>query len=143
MARPLRAKPEDRAGEAAESPRMDFAALRSAIRVLTIEEMDELAPLFERHARRAARLAERDDHLVLMAVGMPGGLNAIANALHVVLSRYASSTWLGDRDRARPRDPRHLYAHRVLKLSRGKVLEARTIREILAKKTGGNRQGGA
>lgn len=108
----------------------DIAALRAFVLKLPIEALCALAPLFDATFLRARRLAERDAALARFAIGRSGSANALAAEVHRDLSRYAASAWRFDQERDRPHDPQNTYAHRVLRLSGGKVPAARSLRKI-------------
>ena len=110
------------------------AACRSAILGLPIEARVRLADLFTKEAIEAARLDQRDDALARMAVGLVGTDNAKAEEIARRLLRYrATADWRGDRRLDAPRADKHLLEWRVLQLSGGEPLAARTIRERFKK----------
>ncbi len=114
---------------AQRKPAADLATLERAISDAPIEARERLARLFfTKSALRTARLAERDEALLRMAVGLSGNAKSLADAVHQMVARYAASAWRFDRDRGGPRDQRHVLAWRVLKLNEGVAPAARTIR---------------
>ena len=115
---------------AIEKPALDLAALERAILNAPVEWREHLARHFAPSALRSARLAERDGLLLRMALGRNGDATALAEMVHAGLSRYATSAWRYEEDRAAPAEERHALAHRVLTLTDGEVLSVRSLRLI-------------
>jgi hypothetical protein len=119
-------------------------ALESAILAAPIEVRERLARHFAPSVLRAARIAERDETLMRMAVGLAGDATAMAEQVHATLSRYYGSAWRYESTRPAPADQRHALAHRALRLNDGAAPSARSLRRLfapVAKNSGGNGHG--
>lgn len=127
-----------------KGPDVDVAEVRAIIVGLPVEVREALAHLFQPAALRACRLAERDELLLRLALGLPGDCQTVADQVHAALTRYAETRWRrGDRDRVIARDPADAALHRILVLGGGKVPAARSLRRIfpVAKISAGNGHG--
>ncbi len=121
--------------------------LEAVIAALPWRERERLARRwFSPSALRAAKLAERDDLLLRMAIGLEGSAKAIAEAVHADLDRYVRQAWRFERRANAPVRARDALAHGVLTLTEGDVPSVRQLRRLfgaVAKKDPGNGHGNA
>lgn len=107
-------------------------AWRTAITNLPHDSRRALAHMFTPSALEGARHAQRDALIVEMVAGREGSSLALARQIHIELTRYAAGAWRFEQDRDSPRDPRHQYAHSILRIDGGKIITIRRLRGILS-----------
>lgn len=113
------------------TPSPALTDVRAMIRRLPLADREQLAPLFSRAYLRDARMAERDAAILATVAGRRGNVSELARELRKALSRYASGQWRVDRNQDSPFDPRNRDLHHILKLSKGRVLATKTLRDII------------